>query len=87
MKQIIIACTLAAASIFSAVPSQAASVTITTDDARPYYRDAERPYYHAERPYYRERMRARHVSRDCFTKTEKIRRHGHTVIKETRVCR
>ncbi len=34
MKQIILACTLTAASIFSAMPSQAASVTITTDDAR-----------------------------------------------------
>ncbi|MBX5189340.1 hypothetical protein HJB86_10545 [Rhizobium sp. NZLR3b] len=88
MKQIILACTLAAASIFSAMPSQAASVTITTDDARPYYRHAERPYYrYAERPYYREHVRPRHVSRDCFTKTEKIRRHGHTVIEETRVCR
>ncbi|NKL34115.1 hypothetical protein GFL49_09865 [Rhizobium leguminosarum bv. viciae] len=80
MKQIILACALAAASIFSAMPSQAASVTITTDDARPHYR-------HAERPYYRHDMRARHVSRDCFTKTEKIRRHGNTVVKETRICR
>ncbi|MBP2443434.1 hypothetical protein [Rhizobium leguminosarum] len=80
MKQIILACTLTAASIFSAMPSKAASVTITTDDARPYYR-------HAERPYYREHIRPRHVSRDCFTKTEKIHRHGHTVIEETRVCR
>lgn len=35
MKRIILACTLTAASIISAMPSQAASVTITTDDARP----------------------------------------------------
>ncbi|MDR9763726.1 hypothetical protein RJJ37_29545 [Rhizobium redzepovicii] len=87
MKQIILACTLAAASIFSALPSQAASVTITTGDERPYYRDSERPYYRHHSPYYRHDMRRRYVSRDCFTKTEKIRRHGHTVIKETRVCR
>jgi len=80
MKQIILACTLTAASVFSAMPSQAASVTITTDDARPYYR-------HSERPYYRHDMRPRHVSQDCFTKTEKIHRHGHTVVKETRICR
>ncbi|MGR9297489.1 hypothetical protein ACU8L5_19610 [Rhizobium leguminosarum] len=80
MRQIILACTLAAASIFSATPSQAASVTITTDDASPTYR-------HAERPYYRHHMRPRHVSQHCFTKTEKIRRHGHTVVKETRICR
>ncbi|MBY3064923.1 hypothetical protein HFO63_27060 [Rhizobium laguerreae] len=80
MKRFVLACTLAAASIFSAMPSQAASVTITTDDARPTYR-------HAERPYYRHHMRPRHVSQDCFTRTEKIRRHGHTLVKETRICR
>ncbi|MGO8658041.1 hypothetical protein ACC771_20940, partial [Rhizobium ruizarguesonis] len=61
MKQIILACTLTAASIFSAMPSQAASVTITTDDARPYYR-------HSDRPYYRHHMRPRHISEECFTK-------------------
>ncbi|AIC29207.1 hypothetical protein IE4771_CH04158 [Rhizobium etli bv. mimosae str. IE4771] len=87
MKQFILACTLAAASILSAMPSQAASVTITTDDARPYYRDSERPYYRHHSPYYRHDMRRRYVSRDCFTKTERIRRHGHTVVKETRICR
>ncbi|MBY5366002.1 hypothetical protein HFO91_02905 [Rhizobium leguminosarum] len=80
MKQIILACTLAAASIFSAMPSQAASVTITTDDARPYYR-------HSDRPYYRHDMRPRHISEECFTRVEKIRRHGHTIVKETRICR
>ena len=88
MKQFILACTLAAASVLSAVPSQAASVTITTDDARPhYYRDSERPYYPHHSPYYRPDMRRRYVSSDCFTETERIRRHGHTVIKETRSCR
>ena len=86
MKQFILAWTLAAASVLSALPSQAASVTITTDDARPYYGESERPYYH-HRPYYRHHMRERYVSRDCFTKTEKIRRHGHTIVKETRICR
>ncbi|MBB2684128.1 UNVERIFIED_ORG: hypothetical protein GGD47_001705 [Rhizobium etli] len=87
MKQFILACTLAAASVLSAMPSQAASVTITTDDARPYYCDSERPYYRHHSPYYRHDMRRRYVSRDCFTKTEKIRRHGDTVIKETPICR
>ncbi|MBW8790238.1 hypothetical protein HFO93_08310 [Rhizobium leguminosarum] len=80
MKRIILACTLAAASIFSAMPSQAASVTITTDDARPYYR-------HSDRPYYRHHMRPRHISEECFTRVEKFRRHGHTIVKETRICR
>jgi hypothetical protein len=55
-------------------------VTITTDDARPYYR-------HSDRPYYRHHMRPRHISEECFTKVEKIRRHGHTIVKETRICR
>lgn len=86
MKQIILACTLAAASVFSSLPSQAASVIITTDDARPYYGDSERPYYR-DRPYYRRHMMTHRVSEDCFTKTERIRRHGHTIIKETRICR
>ncbi|EJZ21138.1 hypothetical protein NE852_20140 [Rhizobium sp. Pop5] len=94
MKQFILACTLAAASVFSTMPSQAASVTITTDNARPYYgdpersyyRDSERPYYRYS-PYYRHHMMSRRVSEECFTKTERIRRHGHTVIKETRICR
>ena len=81
MKQIILACTFAAASIFSALPSQAASVTITTDQmARPHYGHSERPYYHHH-------MTPRRVSHDCFTKTERIHRHSHTVVKETRVCR
>ncbi|RUM02557.1 hypothetical protein [Rhizobium chutanense] len=86
MKQFILACTLAAASVFSAMPSEAASVTITTDNARPYYGDSERPYYR-HRPYHRYYGMSHRVSRDCFTKTEKIRRHGHTVVKETRICR
>ncbi|RUM24978.1 hypothetical protein EFQ99_15085 [Rhizobium vallis] len=86
MKHFILACTLAAASVFSAMPSQAASVTITTDNARPYYGDSESPYYR-HRPYYRHHMMSRRVSEDCFTKTERIRRHGHTFVKETRICR
>ena len=85
MKQLILACTLAAASVLSVVPSQAASVTITTDNPRSYYGESERPYYR-HRPSYRHHMSHR-VSRDCFTKTEKIRRHSHTVVKETRICR
>ncbi|MBB4238535.1 hypothetical protein [Rhizobium esperanzae] len=86
MKQFILACTLAAASVFSAMPSQAASVTITTDNPRPYYGDSERPYYR-HRPYHRDQWRSHRVSRDCFTKTEEIRRHGRTIVRETRVCR
>ena len=86
MKQFILACTLAAASVLSAMPSQAASVTITTDNPRPYYSDSEGPYYRHHRPYSRHHM-MRRVSDDCFTKTERIRRHGHTIIKETRICR
>ncbi|MBY3131640.1 hypothetical protein HFO42_00480 [Rhizobium leguminosarum] len=79
MKQIILACTLAAASIFPQRRPRR-QVTIATDDARSNYR-------HSDRPNYRHHMRARHVSRDCFTKTEKISRHGHTIVKETRICR
>jgi hypothetical protein len=69
MKQIILASAFAVAAVFSSVvPSQAASVVITTDHGRPMHRDM--------RPHHR-----------CFTKTEKVRSHGRTIIKQTKVCR
>ncbi len=82
MKNIIIASTLAAASIFvGALPSQAASVTITTDNGgRGYHRVDDQRYY-------RHHMPARRVSHDCVTRTERIHSHGHVVVKKTQVCR
>lgn len=68
MKQIIFASAFAAAAVLSSVvPSQAASVVITTDHGRPM---------HDMRPHHR-----------CYMKTEKVRSHGHTIIKQTKVCR
>jgi hypothetical protein len=82
MKNIIIASAFAAATILAgALPSQAASVTITTDNGG---------YGHhrmTDRPYYRHHLPPRRVSHDCFTRTERIHSHGETVIKKTRVCR
>jgi hypothetical protein len=74
MKTFIVASAIAAASLFSAsVPVQAASVTITTTDARPAPR------------YVQERRHDRH--HDCRVKKVKTFRHGKVIIKETRVCR
>lgn len=82
MKQFILASALAVAAVFSAaLPSEAASVTITSDHGGRHY------YRHADRSHYRHHMPQRRVARDCFTKTERIRSHGHVVVKETRVCR
>jgi hypothetical protein len=82
MKQFVLASALAVATVFSAaLPSEAASVTITTDNGGRHY------YRHADRPYYRHHMLPRRVAHDCFTKRERIHRHGHTIVKETRVCR
>ncbi|GAA3091485.1 hypothetical protein GCM10010520_41990 [Rhizobium viscosum] len=82
MKNIIIASAFAAATILAtALPSQAASVTITTDnDGYGYHRMVDRPYY-------RHRLPPRRVSHDCYTRTERFHSHGETVIKKTRVCR
>ncbi|MBB3594397.1 hypothetical protein FHX08_004801 [Rhizobium sp. BK529] len=86
MRNIVIASALAAATIFAgALPSQAASVTITTDNGGyGYHRMMDHPYH---RPYYRHHLPPRRISDDCFTRTERIHHHGRTVIKETRVCR
>jgi len=82
MKTIIIASAFAAATILTgALPSQAASVTINTDDGgRGYHRMMDRPYY-------RHHLPPRRVSQDCVTRTERIHSHGETVIRKTRVCR
>jgi hypothetical protein len=74
MKHIMLATMLATATLLSSgIPSQAASVTVTTTDHH------VRPH-HGWRPMHR-------VAKHCYTKTEKIRSHGRVVVKETRVCR
>ena len=82
MKNIAIASACVAATILAgALPTQAASVTITTDnDGYGYHRMMERPYYRRHLP-------PRRVSHDCFTRMERFHRHGHIVIEKTRVCR
>jgi hypothetical protein len=83
MKNTIIASAFAAVTIFAAaLPSQAASVTITTDNGGDGYH-----HRMADRPYYRHHLPPRLVSHDCVTRTERIHSHGETVIKKTRVCR
>jgi hypothetical protein len=78
MKNIIIVSAFAAASIFAgALPSQAASVIVTTDHGGPGY----------HRPYYGHHLPPRRVSHDCVTRTERVHSHGHVVIKKTQVCR
>jgi hypothetical protein len=75
MKNLLIASAMAVASVLSFAPqSQAASVTVTTSE-RPA------PRHYADN----NRHRPRH--HDCMVKKVKTYRHGHVVIKETRVCR
>jgi hypothetical protein len=84
MKNFLIASAMAVASVLSVAPqSQAASVTITTNDGAPRHGSREyRPMRVQEnyRPH-----RPRH--QDCRVKRVKSYRHGQVVIKETRVCR
>ncbi len=73
MKKLILASAITAATILSSIiPSQAASVVISTSDG----------YHPHHRVYDRAPMR-----RHCFTKTERFRNHGHVVVRQTRVCR
>ncbi|CAN7694598.1 hypothetical protein PMI07_004719 [Rhizobium sp. CF080] len=76
MKNLLIASALAISSILTvAGPSNAASVTITTNE-RVAPRHTVREVYRPHRP--------RH---DCMVKKVKTRYHGRVVVKTTRVCR
>ncbi|WP_104826992.1 hypothetical protein [Rhizobium sp. NXC24] len=80
MRQLFISSAIALASLAAtSLPSQAASVEITTGDG---------PYYH-HRPHYQERddWYYRHHHRHCFTKVVKEWHHGHRVVTEERICR
>jgi Ni/Co efflux regulator RcnB len=74
MKNLLIASALAAASVLSvAAQSQAASVTVTTSERMA-------PRHNVDNRHHRPRH-------DCMVKKVKTYRHGHVVVKETRVCR
>lgn len=75
MKRIILASALAVACTLSiAAPSQAASVTVITNDG---------PHHRYDRDH-RHHPRARH---GCTVKKVKTYRHGAVVWKETKICR
>ena len=81
MKNLIIAAAMAAASVLTvAGPSQAASVTVTTQDGGPrMMRESHRP-----RVYNTEYHRPRH---GCVVKKTRIHRNGHWVVRTSKVCR
>ncbi|TCR67906.1 hypothetical protein [Rhizobium sp. BK376] len=80
MKKFILAAALALASIAAtAIPSNAASVVVTTDNG--HY---GRHYDH--RDHYR-RDYWRHHHRHCYTKKITRWHHGHKVVRRERVCR
>lgn len=80
MKKFIIASALAVASITaSAIPSNAASIVVTTDGGHYSHRHYDRDYY--RRDYWR------HHNRHCFNKKVVRWHHGHKVVRTERVCR
>jgi hypothetical protein len=80
MRKFLIASAITLASFAAtSLPSQAASVEITTGGG---------PYYH-HRHHYQDRYHGyyRHHNRHCFTRVEKGWHHGHRVVTRERVCR
>lgn len=74
MKNLLLAAIVAASSILPfAAASQAASVTVRTVERVDHRRD-----YHP---------RPRHNRKDCFVKKVRIKEHGRTIVRTTRVCR
>jgi Spy/CpxP family protein refolding chaperone len=87
MKKFIIAASIAIAAVASSFGAAHAQSVVITDGDGPQYRHhhdhgryGDRGWHHGwDRPHY---QRAR-----CVTKTVEIHRHGHTVVKESRMCR
>ena len=87
MKNLILAAALAFASVLPiATPSEAASVVISADGAHVRTGDHDRRYERRMRA--ERRLESRHsMSRHCYIKTMKHKRHGRTIIERVRVCR
>lgn len=85
MKTLILAAMAAAISLpalsVTAVPSNAASVVITSDDN---VRQGDREWRHHHRD--REHWRHWKHARKCRVKIVKRWHHGHVVIREVKVC-
>lgn len=82
MKTLVLAA-LAAAVSFStlsatAVPSQAASVTITTDNGG--MRHDDRYWRHHHRGHWKH-------ARKCRVKVERHWRHGHMIVRKVKICK
>jgi len=89
MKTLILAAMLGMATLVpTAVPTQAASLTITTDDGQGRYDDNYYWRHHHMRDRDRDNWRSRHHhrNRDCYVKVIKHWRHHHRVIEKIRVC-
>ena len=87
MKTFILAAMTAAVSLSTlfatAVPSQAASVVITTDNGHVRDRDRDWRHHHRDRDHWRHWKHAR----KCRVKVERHWRHGHMVVRKVKICR
>jgi Ni/Co efflux regulator RcnB len=87
MKTLILAAMAAAISFSTlsatAVPSQAASVVITTDNDNMRHRDRDWRHHHRDREQWRHWKHAR----KCQVRIEKRWRHGHMVVRKVKICR
>jgi Ni/Co efflux regulator RcnB len=84
MKSLLIAAMIATGGIAAAaVPAQAASVVITTDNGMYRDRGHHRDY---DRDYHRHHHWRRHHERNCWVKVRRYWHHGERVIRRERVC-
>lgn len=80
MKTFIIASAMALAALAgTAVPSNAATITISEHGTRHHYRGEHHPRWDHH-------PRWRH-HRHCYTKTVRYRHHGHWTVRKERICR
>lgn len=86
MKKILVAASIAIAATVSGYGAAHAQSVVITDGDSPDYHRQHRYYGHEDRGWHRGWDRPHFQHARCMTKMETVRRHGHTVTRETRVC-
>ena len=85
MKKYLIAASIAIAATTASFGAAHAQAVIITDGDGPGYH--HRHHFDDEGQGWHRGWDRRHMQRaHCMTRMETIRRHGHTVTRETRVC-
>jgi opacity protein-like surface antigen len=100
MKKFLIAASIAVAALSSSYgAAHAQSVVITDGDSPDYYHHRHNNGYgdrreddgngerRGDRGWHRGLDRPRFEHARCMTRMETVQRHGHTVTRETRVCK